>query len=74
MLKGEQEPMGLKSYKEEATQSKHVNAETKKKKKENKKLGFLGNGITLAKTCLRTQNQACMHRLDHAYVDPYPET
>ena len=65
--------MGLKSYKEEATQSKHVNAETKKKKK-NKKLGFLGNGITLAKTCLCTQNQACMHRLDHAYVDPYPET
>ena len=36
MLKGEQEPMGLKSYKEEATQSKHVNAETKKKKTKQK--------------------------------------
>ena len=46
----------------------------KKKKTKKQKLGFLGNGITLAKTCLRTQNQACMHRLDHAYVDPYPET
>ena len=22
---------------------------------------------------MRTQNQACVHRLDHAYVDPYPE-
>ena len=28
--------MGLKSYKEEATQSKHVNAETKKKKNKTK--------------------------------------
>ena len=37
MLKGEQEPMGLKSYKEEATQSKHVNAETKKTKKQKNK-------------------------------------
>ena len=32
MLNGEQELMGLKTYKEEATQNKHVNIETKQKK------------------------------------------
>ena len=38
MLKGEQEFKGLKTYKKEATQNKHVNTEEKK--------GFMGNGIT----------------------------
>ena len=32
MLKGEQKLMGLKSYKEEAAQNKHVNVETKQTK------------------------------------------
>ena len=32
MFKGEQEFMGLKTYRKEATQNKHVNAETKQTK------------------------------------------
>ena len=71
MLKGEQVLMGLKSYKEEATQNKRVNAKTKQQKK--KKKGFLGNSITHARTGLCTQNQVCVCKLDHAYVDPHPE-
>ena len=39
MLKGEQVLMGLKSYKEEATQNKRVNAKTKKKQKKKRVFG-----------------------------------
>ena len=40
--------------------------------KTNKNLGFLGNGIMHTRTGLRTHNQACVHKLDHAHADPCP--
>ena len=54
MLKGEQVLMGLKSYKEEVTQNKRVNAKTKKKTK--KKKGFWV-------TASHTLEQDCVHRI-----------
>ena len=51
MLKGNQTIIGLEKYENEATHNTHVNAEKKKNKQ---KLGFLGNGITYARTNLRT--------------------
>ena len=55
--------------KKEAKHNKHVKAETK----QTKNLGFLGNGITYARIGLRTHNQACVCRLDHAYANPCPK-
>ena len=53
-----------------AKQNKHVKVETKQT---NKNLGFLGNGITHARTGLRAHNQVYVRRQDYAYASPYPE-
>ena len=45
-----------------------MKAESKKKKK-----GFLGNSITHARKSL-FMHEFSLHRLDHAYANPYPET
>ena len=64
------EPIEPKTCENKAKQNKHVKAETKQKKK--KKLGFLGNVITYARTSLHAHNQACM-RQDYVYVSPCPK-
>ena len=45
--------------KKEAKQNKHVKAKTKQT---NKNLGFLGNGITHARTSLHAQARLCVHK------------
>ena len=69
MLKGEQENMGLKTYEKEATLNKHV----KEKTKQTRNQGFqVMVSRTLEQVCVR-MNSAYMHKLDHAYANPYPE-
>ena len=69
MLKCKQEFMRLKTYKKEATQNKHVKTITK----QTRIWGFwVIASRTLEQVCLR-MSSACVRRLDHAYVDPYPE-
>ena len=59
MLKDGQAVMRLKIYEKKATQNKPVKAETKQT---NKNLGFLGNGITHARTSLHAQARLCVHK------------
>ena len=40
------------------------------KNKTNKNLGFLGNDLEQVSVCM---NLACVHRLVHAYANPYSE-
>ena len=49
---------------------KHTKTETKQTK-----IRFFGvtASCILEQVCVR-MSLACVHRLDHAYVDPYPET
>ena len=49
---------------------KHTKIETKQTK-----IRFFGvtASCILEQVCVR-MSSACVHRLDHAYVDPYPET
>ena len=67
MLKDGQAIMGLKIYEKEATQNKYM-------KTGKKNQGFLGNGVTHARTCLCMHEFSLRAQLDHAYIDPYPET
>ena len=61
--------MGLKTCEKDATQNKHVKAKTK----QIRIYGFwVTTSRTLEQVCVR-MNLACVRRLDHAYVDPYPE-
>ena len=66
MLKDKQIVMGLKIYEKEATQNKYIKA--------GKKKGFLGNDVMHARTGLCTHEFICVCKLDHVYIDPYPET
>ena len=56
MLKGKQMVMGLETYRKEAYTERHVKVEQKNKQtnKQTKNYDFLGNGITHARTSLRT--------------------
>ena len=61
--------MGLKTCEKEATQNKHVKAKTK----QTRIYGFQEMAsCTLEQVCV-CMNLACVRRLDHAYIDPYPE-
>ena len=60
----------LKTYKKEVRQNKHVK---EKAKQTDKKLRFLGNSITHARTGLRVHHQACVRRQDYAYANPCPK-
>ena len=61
--------MRIKTCEKEATQNKHVKAKTK----QTRIYGFwVTASHTLEQVCVR-MNLACVCRLDHAYVDPYPE-
>ena len=61
--------MGLKTCEKDATQNKHVKAKTKQ-------IRIYGFWVTTSRTLEQVcvcMNLACVCRLDHAYVDPYPE-
>ena len=62
--------MGLETYEKEAYTEKHVKVEQNKQKI---KVFQVMASRTLEQVCVHT-SLACMHRLDHAYVDPYLET
>ena len=69
MLKCEQEFMRLKTYEKKATQNKHVKVETKQTR-------IWGFWVTASRTLEQVNvrmSSACVCRLDHAYVDPYPK-
>ena len=70
MLKGKQTVMGLETYGNEAYTEKHVKAEQNKQKI---RIFWVTASRTLEQVCVR-MSSACVHRLDHAYIDPYPET
>ena len=62
--------MRLKTCEKEATQNKHVKAKTK----QTRILGFwVTASHTLEQVCLH-MNLAWVHKLDHAYADPYLKT
>ena len=70
MLRDGQAVMGIKIYEKDATQNKHMKAETKQIKNQ----GFwVTASCTLEQVCVR-MSLACVRRLDHAYADPYPKT
>ena len=48
---------------------KHVKAESKQTKI---RVFWVTTSCTLEQVCVR-MSSACVHRLDHAYIDPYPE-
>ena len=70
MLKGKQTVMGLETYGKEAYTESHVKAEQNKQKI---RIFWVTASRTLEQVCVR-MSSACVHRLDHAYIDPYPET
>ena len=70
MLKGKQTIMGLETYGNEAYKEKHVKAEQNKQKI---RIFWETASCTLEQVCVR-MSSACVHRLDHAYIDLYPET
>ena len=60
--------MRLKTYEEEATKNKHVNAETKQTKNQ----GFwVTASRMLEQVCIR-MSSTYVRRLDHTYANPYP--
>ena len=62
--------MEFETYEKEATQNTLVSAETKPKKKN---LGFWVTTSCMLEQVYVHMSSACVHRLDHAYPDPYPE-
>ena len=65
-----QEIMRLKTYEKEATQNKHMKAETKQTR-------IWDYWVTASRTLEQVyvrMSSTCMHKLDHAYADPYLET
>ena len=61
--------MGLGTCGNEAYSNKHVKAESKQTKI---RVFWVTTSCTLKQICVR-MSSACVHRLDHAYIDPYPE-
>ena len=57
--KVDKNPIEPKTYKKEAKQNKYMKAETKQT---DKNLGFLGNGVTHARTGLRAQVRLCVSK------------
>ena len=69
MVKDKQTVMGFKTYEKEATQNKHVNAETKQTKNQ----GFWVMTSRTLEQVFVLMSSTCVSRLDLAYANPYPE-
>ena len=70
VLKGKQAVMGLGTYGKEAYSNKHVKAEQNKQRI---RVFWVTASCTLEQVCVR-MSSACVHKLDHAYANPYLET
>ena len=69
MVKDKQTDMGFKTYEKEATQNKHVNAETKQTKNQ----GFWVMTSRTLEQVFVLMSSTCVSRLGLAYANPYPE-